>query len=83
MAVGKQSLGRVAQSGVIGATSPQVMAHVEKTVAAPEEKPVKKTAAKETAATKSVAKPAASKAKTVAVANKIYAVGDKLPEYLL
>ncbi len=78
MAVGKQSLGRVAQSGVIGATSPAVTAEAEKQ-AAPAPKAAKKTVAKETAATKTAVK----EVKNTSAVNKIYAVGDKLPEYLL
>lgn len=68
MAVGKSSLNRVAKGGVISAVAPEVVASV-----APVIKEVKeKTVASKTA-----------KPKSAVSLGKIYAVGDKLPEYLL
>ena len=71
MAVGKQSLGRVAKSNVIGAVSPEVAEMISPAVNADATTDKTKTAT-------------VKKAKQApASANRIFAVGDKLPEYLL
>lgn len=67
MAIGKQSLNRVAKTNVIASPSPEVAAAV-----ITEEAP--KAAAAKAPATKKAPK---------VTAQKTYAVGDKLPEYLL
>lgn len=86
MAVGKSSLGRVAQSGVhaeVAATVSVVPQEEKKEVkAAAQPAPAPASAPKEKA--KAAAQPKPDKqTDTKAAGNKIYAVGDALPEYLL
>lgn len=70
MAVGKSSLGRVANANVIASASPEVTV----TVVTEEKVEQKQNATK---------KVASNKAKSAETFGKIFKVGDKLPEYLL